>query len=29
MRLYRHLLRRMIWDRRDLLGELTYRLGTR
>lgn len=28
-RLCRHLLRRMLWDRRDLLGELTYRLGTR
>jgi hypothetical protein len=29
MRLYRHLLRRMVWDRRGLLGELTYRLSTR
>ena len=28
-RLWRYLLRRMVWDRRDLLGELSYKLGTR
>jgi glycosyltransferase involved in cell wall biosynthesis len=29
LRLWRYLLRRMVWDRRDLLGELSYKLGTR
>ena len=29
LRLWRYLLRRMIWDRRELLGELSYKLGTR